>query len=130
MAEIALTTKKLLVAFDPSDSGGGAGDFVVPVPETGRVSFVGLRSRRLSVYGRMVYVGKDITVNDLFARLVDSGRKIPSVEQTVRMLQDYVVSLQQHKIGNIVSVETTCPPDGFRLIKIANTPSGAVKIFE
>ena len=35
----------------------------------------------------------------LFAKLVDSGRKIPSVEQTVKMLTDYVVMLQEHKIG-------------------------------
>jgi hypothetical protein len=127
MAKTTPTTKKLLVAFDPSDPDAGAGDFVVPVSEEGQISFVGLRSKKPSALGRMVYVGKDITVNDLFAKLVDSGRKIPSVNQTIKMLTDYVITLQEHKIGNILSVETTAPPDGFQLTKVANTPSGSRK---
>ena len=120
------TTKKLLVAFDPSEAAAAAGDFVVPVPEANTVAFFGLRSRKASTLGVMVYVGKEVTVNDLFAKLVDTGRKIPNVDLTVSMLADFVSRLDEHKIGNVVAIETTAEePCGFRLIRIANTPSGA-----
>ncbi len=121
------TPKKLLVTFDPSDPDTGAGDFIVPISEDGRVIFIGMRSEKPSTLARMVYVGKDITVNDLFAKLVDSGRKIANVEQTVKILTDYVVMLQEYKIGNIVSVEASAAPDGFGITKIANTSIGATK---
>ncbi len=122
------TTKKLLVAFDPSKSAAATGDFVVPILEADAVAFFGLRSKKASALGVMVYVGKEVTVNDLFAKLVDTGRKIPDVDRTVGMLSDYVSRLDEHKIGNVVAIETTAEePGGFRLKKVANTPSGATK---
>jgi len=130
MTDAKPTTKKLLVTFNPSNPDAGAGDFVVPVSEDGRVFFIGMRSKKRSELGRMVYVGKDVTVNDLFAKLVDSGRKVPSVEQTVKMLTDYVVMLQEHKVGNIISVEANAASAGFGLTKVANTPAGATKLAE
>jgi hypothetical protein len=130
MTDAKPTTKTLLVTFNPSNPDAGAGDFVVPVLEDGRVFFVGMRSKKPSELGRMVYVGKDVTVNDLFAKLVDSGRKVPSVEQTLKMLTAYVVMLQEHKVGNILSVEANAASVGFGLTKVANTPAGATKLTE
>ncbi len=79
----------------------------------------------------MVYVGKEITVNDLFAKLVDSGRKIASVDQAMKMLSEYLAMLQAHKIGNVMSIEPdAAEPNAFRLVKVANTPSGAIKAKE
>lgn len=128
MTDTTPTTKKLLVAFDPSKPDAGRGDFLAPVSDDQRIRLYGLRSKASSELGLMVYVGKEITVNDLFAKLVDSGRKIPNVDQTVKMLSDYLTMLQEHKIGNVVSIELPeTEPGGFRLVKIANTPSGVGK---
>lgn len=120
------TTKKLLVAFDPSRANAAAGDFVVPVLEADAASFFGLRSKKSSALGVMVYVGREVTVNDLFAKLVDTGRTVPNVDQTVTMLADYVSQLEEHKIGNVVAIEAAAEEScGFRLKRVANTPSGA-----
>jgi hypothetical protein len=79
----------------------------------------------------MVFVGSEVTVNELFAKLVDSGSKIPDVENTVKMLTEYVAQLQEYKIGNVLSMESVSGGRyGFRLTKVANTPSGAVKTIE
>ena len=73
----------------------------------------------------MVYIGRDVTVNDLFAKLVDTGRKVPDVDRTVSMLADFVSRLEEHKVGNVVAIEDAAEePFGFRLKRVANTPSG------
>jgi hypothetical protein len=42
------------------------------------------------------------------------------------MLADYVSRLEEHKIGNVVAIEAAAEePCGFRLKRVANTPSGA-----
>jgi hypothetical protein len=128
VANAKTTTKKILVAFDPSHPDAGRGDFLAPVSGDERIFFVGLRSRSPSDLGLLVYVGKEVPVNDLFAKLVDSGRKIASVDQTVKMLSEYLTMLQEFKIGNVMSIEPdAAEPNAFRLVKIANTPSGATK---
>jgi hypothetical protein len=120
------TTKKLLVAFDPARTSAAAGDFVVPVLDADAASLFGLRSKKSSTLGVMVYLGKEVTVNDLFAKLVDTGRKIPDVDQAVIMLTAYISQLEGHKIGNVMAIETAAEaPGGFCLKKITNTPSGA-----
>jgi hypothetical protein len=126
MSEKKPSTKKLLVAFDPKMPDAGSGDFVVPVSDADGVSLVGLRSGKRCVWGRMVYLGREVTMNDLVARLVDSGRKIESVEVAIKLLGDYLTMLQEHKIGNVIALEPVeGEAAGFRLTKIANTPSGA-----
>ncbi len=121
----AKMTKKLLVAFDSTRTAPVRGDFVVPVCEAGTATFFGLRSREIAALGLMVYVGKEVTVNDLFAKLVDTGHTIPNVDQAVGILTDYVARLSEHKIGNVLAIEPAAEEtSGFRLKKIANTPSG------
>jgi hypothetical protein len=120
------TTKKLLVTFDATRASATAGDFVVPIFDAGVASLFGLRLKKSSELGVMVYLGKAVTANDLFAKLVDTGRKIPDVDQAVNMLTAYMSQLECHKIGNVVAIEVAAEePGGFRLKKIANTPSGA-----
>jgi hypothetical protein len=125
----AQTCRKLLVSFDPSVPEGSNGGFVVPIAEDDKVFLFDLKSKRQTEYAVMVFVGRDITVNDLFAKLVDSGRYISDVEKTVSMLSQYVESLVNFKIGNVLSVNNASPYDGIiNLKKIADTPSGAIKI--
>jgi hypothetical protein len=81
-----MTTKKLLVAFDPKKPDQRSSDFLVVVLEGTEPKLVGLKSKKTAVSGLMVYLGKEIKANDLFAKLVDTGRRIESVEQTLRTL--------------------------------------------
>ena len=116
-----MNTKKLLVAYDESKPNGGRGDFLAVVFETNTPIFLGLRSRRIYTSGRMVYIGREITEKDVFAKLVDTGRKIESVEQTLRTLENYIQKLQEFRIGNLLSVEADAA-SGFRLVKLADSP--------
>lgn len=116
-----MTTKKLLVAFDPKKPDQRSSDFLVVVLEDQQPKLLGVRSKKPAVSGLMVYLGKEITANDLFAKLVDTGRKIESVEQTLRVLENYIQKLQDYRIGNLVSVEADAA-NGFKLVKLADSP--------
>lgn len=120
------TAKKLLTSFDPSNPEGRGGGFVVPIVENERVRFFDLQSKRFSEFAMMVFVGRQITANDLFAKLVDTGRHIPNVEEAMRMLSRYVLCLSNYKVGNVVSIEPSDNDnDAFQLVKLADTPSAA-----
>lgn len=112
-------TKKLLVGHDPEKPTAGAGDFLAVVFEEGRPCLLGLRSRRLWQSGRMVYIGREVTENDLFARLVDTGRRIENVRNTLDTLREYVRFLQGYRIGNVLTLEPSSNTAGFELLKIS-----------
>ncbi len=116
-----MSTKKLLVAFDSSNSGHQSGDFLIVVLEGTEPRLIGVKSKRPAASGLMVYVGKNINANDLFKKLVDTGRRIEDVEQALRILENYVQQLQDFRIGNILSVEATAS-NGFKLTKLADAP--------
>jgi hypothetical protein len=123
MTTSAITTKKILVAYDPARPEAASSDFMAPINDSAGLLLYGLRSRAKREQGLMVYIGKSITVNDVFAKLVDSGRKIENVAQTLAALEAYLRMLQDFKIGNILTVEACAEEDcGFRLKKIAETP--------
>lgn len=83
--------------------------------------FLGLKSKKPIDTGLMVYVGKEIKVNDLFANLVDIGQKIQNVELTLQTLENYIQRLQDFRIGNLLGIETDSA-NGFKLVKIADMP--------
>jgi hypothetical protein len=120
---VKITTKKLPVSISYGKYQAKSHEFLIPPLTNGVGEFQGLISGKPFLYGALSYLGKDITVNDLFAKLVDSGRKIESVERTVAVLQSYLRMLQDYKIGNILAVEACSEePCGFRLKKIADAP--------
>lgn len=116
-----MTTKKLLVAFDPKKPDRRSSDFLVVVLEGAEPKLVGIKSKKPIASGLMVYLGKEIKVDDLFAKLVDTGRKIESVEQTLRTLEHYIQKLQEFRIGNLLSVEADAAT-GFKMVKLADSP--------
>lgn len=124
MTEATPTAKKLLTSFDPSNPEGRGGGFVVPTVENERIRFFDLKSKRFSEFAMMVYVGRQITANDLFAKLVDTGRHIPNVEETMRMLSRYILCLSNYKVGNVLLIEPS-DSDAFQFVKLADTPSAA-----
>jgi hypothetical protein len=123
MTQIKTSTKKLLVAYDASKAAPRSGDFLAPINDSTGLFLLGLRSKKPSEQGVMVYTGRGVTVNDVFAKLVDSGRKIENVSQTLKCLEAYIQMLQEYRIGNILGIEPCSEsPCGFRLIKVANAP--------
>jgi len=118
-----MTTKKLLVAFDPEKPDRRSSDFLIVVLDGAEVKLLGINSNEPVKYGLLVHVGKEIKVNDLFAKLVDTGRKIESVRQTLRSLEHYIKELQGFRIGNLLGIEAD-PVNGFKLAKMADVPPG------
>lgn len=102
-----MTTKKCLVAFDPKSPESRSSDFLAPVWDGDTPRFLGLDSGKFWEYGRVVFVGQDITVNDVFARLVDSGHKIPSVEKTLTDIGAYLGMVKERRIDDVVTVQRT-----------------------
>ena len=90
-----------------------------------------MRTKRMSACGTMVCIGREITENDVFARLVDTGRKIDNVSQTLESIKAYLSQLQEYKIGNVLAIEPSAEePCGFKLKFIANTTHAARKTLQ
>jgi hypothetical protein len=116
-----ITTKKLLVSYDPSESERSSSDFLAPIKDSTGLFFLGLRSKRRRDKGQVVYVGKELTANDIFAKLVDSGCKIENVDNTLNVLETYLRLLQEFKIGNILVLEPCNDVgSGYRLKLVSN----------
>lgn len=75
----------------------------------------------------MVFIGKDITEKEFFAKLVDSGQKIESVGRTLKNLGDYMQQLDGFKIGNVLGVVPKADEVGFSLFKVAEKPKTEAK---
>jgi O-acetyl-ADP-ribose deacetylase len=99
-------TKKMLVAFDPDNAAAISSDFLVPVaePDQGLVLF-GIKSKKAIQLGMVIFTGKELRPNDLFARLVDTGRKIESVDAAMKDLAEYLAEVKNHRVGDIVKIE-------------------------
>ncbi len=113
-------TKKLLVGYEPTRRNTASSDFLIPMQDSTGLFLFGLKSKKPYEQGQMVYIGKEITADDVFAKLVDSGCRNDDVQGTLQTLDAYLRMLQDYRIGNILriepNVENAC---GFCLIKIA-----------
>lgn len=120
-------SRKVLVAFDPDKPDKQSSDFLVPIyPEGSKMALLGSRSGKLWKYGLVVLTSRAVNKNDLFAKLVDAGQKVPSVDACLSRLEAFVEQMKAVKIGNIVSLATD--DDKWKLTVVANTPSGFAKI--
>lgn len=73
----------------------------------------------------MVYLGRSVTENDLFAKLVESGTQVPDVDDALDSLRRFIDELKGFKIGNIIRAASVVSSlSGARLELVANTPSG------
>ena len=70
-----MMTKKLLVAFDPKKPDQRSNDFLIVLLEGAQPKLLGVRSKKPTVSVLMVYLGKEITANDLFAKWSTRGEK-------------------------------------------------------
>jgi len=116
-------SKKVLVAFDPENPDKQSSDFLVPMHnDAGGIDLFGTRSGKTVPYGMVVLTSRAITENDLFAKLVDTGRKVASVDETLALLASFVEAMKTVKIGNVVEAESD--GDGVKLTVAARSPSG------
>ncbi len=122
MVDAMIRTKKLLVAFDPVKQEPVRGEFLVPVKEGSRHSFIGLKSGSRIEKGILVFLGKDLGPADILGRL----RKCTGISDESRAIDEiatYLEQLQEIRIGNVVVLESSSEMIGaFRLVKVANSP--------
>lgn len=119
-------SKKVLVAFDPEKPDKQSSDFLVPIPtEDGGVALLGSKSGKVASYGLVVLTGKSVNENDLFAKLVDTGQKVPSVDECLTRLIAFNEQVKAVRIGNIVEIETA--NGELKLNVAAKSPSGFSK---
>jgi hypothetical protein len=97
--------KKMLVAYDPKKADSPSSDFLVPAVEGGQFGLFGVKSKRLSALGMVVFVGREITGPDIFIRLAESGREISSAVESLNLIDQYLALLADLKIGTVVAVE-------------------------
>jgi len=73
----------------------------------------------------MVFLGRSVSANDLFAKLVDSGTKIDDVQLTITTINMYLDAIQAFKIGNIVGMsDSVIGKEPFELRLVSITPGG------
>ncbi len=112
------------MAFNPDEPTATSSDFLLPVLVDGSPKFLGLSSGKYYDYGMVVMTGKEVTVNDVFAKLLDSGRKIESVDQTLEYITKYLEFLKSFKIGNVIRIKDDSSSGiGFALEKTELKPT-------
>jgi hypothetical protein len=101
-------------------------EFLMPYPDDPTEgAFLGLDSGKAQKYGLIVMTGRGLTQNDVFAKLVNSGRKIENVARTLALIERYFSELKGFKIGNVIGINYPFDePNGFKLKLIASLPSG------
>lgn len=119
-------TKRLLVAFDPSRPNAPSSDFLIPWNREGKLVLLGLNSGLIRSIGLVIFVGRPVSENDIFAKLVDAGTFIGDVEGTLTGIRNYIDLLGTLKIGNVVRlVPSSTDSGGYEFELVAATPSSA-----
>lgn len=116
-------TKKMLVFFDPERPSSKSSDCLVPfVGHDGDITLFGLKSNQEVRKGIVVLAGKEVSNNDLFAKLIDAGHKIDDVDATLARLYSFLEAVDGLRIGNIVELQPIAESPGFKLKKLAGSP--------
>ncbi len=108
-----MSTKKLLVAFNPEKPNANSSDFLVPVKVDGRYVFQGVSSGKFFEYGVVILTGMPVTMNDIFSKLIDLGVRIESVDNTVCLINYYFELLKGVKITNIIKIAQNVNEEDF-----------------
>ena len=112
-----MSTKKTLVPIDLQRPDKKIKGFLYPNIDLGIInSFIEINKGKEWEAGMVVYTGKEVTKNDIFAKIVDSGKKIESVNYLLNSLEEYLNQVSLFKIGDIVILKPT--ENGFKLEKI------------
>jgi len=98
-------TKKMLVPFSMEKASPVEKSFVVPIYDDGRMAFVSLSTLKPIEFAAVVYVGRNVSAEDVFAKIVETGARIlPSVDEQLSVIRDYLNCLPNLKIGDVVKL--------------------------
>ena len=97
-------SKKMLRSVSSPDEQFSETDFLVIIWQNEKPYFWGTRSKKIQRLGQVVYVGIEVSANDVFAKLVDSGIKIEDVEKTLDDIKEYLNMVKDLKIGSVVQM--------------------------
>ena len=112
-----MKTRKTLVPFDINNPEKNIAGFLYPNIEIEPISsFRDIKSGREWSAGIVVFVGREISKDDIFASIVDSGTKIRSVPTLLSCLDEYVHQTAQFKIVDVIGIKSSA--DGFQLVKL------------
>lgn len=98
------TTKKMMVTFDPERPTKSSSDFLAPLLQDGRACLWGTRSKKPQEYGLVVFTGRKVAPPDIFAKLVDGGAAIPSVDEQMEVIAAYIAAMKSARIGQVYRV--------------------------
>jgi hypothetical protein len=112
-----MATKKILAPFDLEKSDKKITGYLYPNFDVEQInSFLEISKSKEWKTGMVVFTGKEITKNDLFAKIVDSGKKVKSVNDLLKNLESYLNQIRSFKIGDIIGIKPI--EDGFELVKL------------
>lgn len=119
-------TKKMLVAWDPDNPDSTAARFLYVSEQDTGYALKDIKKHVRSDFGLVVFTGKELAANDLFDRLVDSGKRIPNVDQQVQLFEKYLAEIKTIKVGSIVMASTEHKGTAL-LTLVASSPSSFKK---
>ncbi len=96
-------TRKILVPIDIDNPSKKINDFLYPDPTENGFVLRRIKTGKEWKFG-IVILTSEINENDIFKKIVDSGKKIESVDKLRNSLKDYVLQMPTFKIGNVLKL--------------------------
>lgn len=122
-----MTTRKTLVPFDRASPDRRIKGFLYPNVDTKPIaSFLEIGTSRQWEAGMVVFVGREISKDDVFAKIVDSGKTISSVRELLDIIQEFLGQVNNFKIGDVIGIKPK--GDGFELVKLAKPQKSKSKL--
>jgi PDZ domain-containing secreted protein len=79
--------------------------FIVPINDGKQNQFVTLNNGVKVDFATVVYIGRTVSVEDVFKKIVDAGFVVlPSTDEMVDLLSSYIDLVSKLKIGDVVKV--------------------------
>lgn len=108
-------TKKYFVAVSKSGRTMGS-QFIAPLRKSGVLSFVVITTGAPVQRFSTVYTGVDLTPEIVFAKMIDSGLVIESVQQTLSDLRVLLERSKSSKLGHVYEPDPAGPEFNFRCL--------------
>ena len=98
-------TRKALVRFDPARPKAASFDFLALVAgEDGSFSLTSVKTGNAARFGLVVYTGRTVTAEFIYARLTKSGQERQPLDEARGLLERFVEDVSSFKIGNVVEL--------------------------
>ncbi|MEM9346817.1 MAG: hypothetical protein AAGB26_09395 [Planctomycetota bacterium] len=113
-------TKKYFEAVSPN--GKKSPQFIAPLRKSGALTFVSMKTAEAVSKFVTVYTGVDLTPNEVFARMVDCGLVIESVEQTLSDITALLECAKASKLGHMYEASPSEPEFEFKCLGKLKAP--------